>query len=75
MRRSWLSSSAQDRQTSAPIRIRKWRCPARSAPKVLPTSILFDASGKEVWRYVGDLDWTSAEAAKLLSEAGAPPTG
>ena len=39
---------------------------------VLPTTILYDANGKEVWRYVGDLDWTSAEAAKLLSEAGAP---
>jgi thiol-disulfide isomerase/thioredoxin len=40
---------------------------------VLPTSILIDANGKEVWRYVGDLDWTSPEAAKLLSEAGAAP--
>jgi thiol-disulfide isomerase/thioredoxin len=39
---------------------------------VLPTSILIDANGKEVWRYVGDLDWTGPEAAKLLSEAGAP---
>ena len=39
---------------------------------VLPTSILYDANGREVWRYVGDLDWTSPEAAKLLSEAGAP---
>ena len=39
---------------------------------VLPTSVLYDAEGKEVWRYVGDLDWTSPEAAKLLSEAGAP---
>ena len=38
---------------------------------VLPTSILFDANGKEVWRYVGDQDWTSASAAKLLSEASA----
>jgi len=37
--------------------------------EVLPTSILFDAQGREVWRYVGDLDWTSEEAAKLLSEA------
>ena len=36
---------------------------------VLPTSILYDANGKEVWRYVGDLDWTSPEAAKLLSGA------
>jgi thiol-disulfide isomerase/thioredoxin len=39
---------------------------------VLPTSILFDAQGREIWRYVGDLDWSSPEAAKLLSEAGAP---
>jgi thiol-disulfide isomerase/thioredoxin len=38
---------------------------------VLPTSILYDANGKEVWRYVGDLDWTSSEATKLLSETGA----
>lgn len=36
---------------------------------VLPTSILIDADGREVWRYVGDLDWTSPEAAKLLAEA------
>lgn len=40
---------------------------------VLPTSILFDADGKEVWRYIGDQDWTSADAAKLLSEPGAAP--
>ena len=38
---------------------------------VLPTSILYDAQGKEVWRYVGDLDWTGPEAAKLLAEARA----
>jgi thiol-disulfide isomerase/thioredoxin len=38
--------------------------------EVLPTSILYDANGKEVWRYVGDLDWTSAEAVRLLAEAG-----
>jgi hypothetical protein len=43
--------------------------------EVLPTTILLDSKGKEVWRYVGDLDWTSAEAAKLLSEAGAPKKG
>ncbi len=42
---------------------------------VLPTSILIDANGREVWRYVGDLDWTSAEAARLLAEAGAPAKG
>ncbi|HEX5237944.1 MAG TPA: TlpA disulfide reductase family protein [Sphingomicrobium sp.] len=37
--------------------------------EVLPTSILFDSNGKEVWRYVGDLDWTSPKAAKILAEA------
>jgi thiol-disulfide isomerase/thioredoxin len=37
---------------------------------VLPTTILYDSNGKEVWRYVGDLDWTGQEAAKLLAEAG-----
>ena len=26
--------------------------------EVLPTTILYDAKGREVWRYVGDLDWT-----------------
>ena len=39
--------------------------------EVLPTSILFDAQGREIWRYVGDLDWTGGDAAKLLAEAGA----
>jgi len=38
---------------------------------VLPTTILYDANAKEVWRYVGDLDWTSPEAARLIAEAGA----
>jgi len=37
---------------------------------VLPTSILYDAEGKEVWRFVGDLDWTSDAAAKLVAESG-----
>jgi len=36
--------------------------------EVLPTTVLFDAEGKEVWRYVGDLDWTGEEARKLLAE-------
>jgi thiol-disulfide isomerase/thioredoxin len=40
--------------------------------EVLPTSILFDARGREMWRYVGDLDWTGPEATKLLAEAAAP---
>ena len=37
--------------------------------QILPTTLLFDAKGKEVWRFTGDLDWTGAEAAKLLAEA------
>ena len=41
------------------------------AVQVMPTSILYDAQGREVWRYVGDLDWTGPEAARLLSEATA----
>ena len=36
--------------------------------QVMPTTILFDAEGRELWRYVGDLDWTGPEAAKLLAE-------
>ena len=39
--------------------------------EVMPTSVLYDAQGREVWRYVGELDWTGPEAAKLLTEAGA----
>lgn len=43
--------------------------------QVLPTTILYDAQGKEVWRYVGDLDWTSEEARKLLAELPAAGKG
>ena len=42
---------------------------------VLPTTILYDGQGKEVWRYVGDLDWTSPEAARLIAEGAAPQKG
>ena len=41
--------------------------------EVLPTTLLYDSEGREVWRYVGDLDWTGVEATKLLAEAGAGP--
>ena len=43
--------------------------------EVLPTTVLFDRDGREVWRYVGDLDWSGEEAAKLLAEAGAAAKG
>ncbi|WP_347275529.1 TlpA disulfide reductase family protein [Sphingomonas sp. HITSZ_GF] len=35
----------------------------------LPTTILYDSAGKEVWRVSGDMDWTGAKAAALLAEA------
>jgi thiol-disulfide isomerase/thioredoxin len=37
--------------------------------QVLPTTILYDAAGREVWRFTGDLNWSGAEAARLLAEA------
>ena len=43
--------------------------------EVMPTSVLYDAQGKEVWRFVGDEDWTSPEAARLLAEAGVGAKG
>ncbi|HMP46752.1 MAG TPA: TlpA disulfide reductase family protein [Sphingopyxis sp.] len=36
----------------------------------LPTTILFDAEGREVWRVVGAIDWQGKEAQALLAEAG-----
>lgn len=38
--------------------------------EILPTSVLYDSNGREVWRYVGGQDWTSSNAAKLLAEGG-----
>jgi thiol-disulfide isomerase/thioredoxin len=35
----------------------------------LPTSIYYDGQGREVWRYIGERDWSDAETAKLLAEA------
>jgi len=37
--------------------------------QVLPTTIYYDGKGREVWRYIGDLDWTGPEAAKLFGES------
>ncbi len=36
----------------------------------LPTTILYDASGKEVVRVIGPMDWYGTEAQALLREAG-----
>lgn len=35
----------------------------------LPTSILYDSTGHEVWRMVGGMDWTTPSAQVLLAEA------
>jgi thiol-disulfide isomerase/thioredoxin len=35
----------------------------------LPTTILYDASGREVWRMKGMADWNGSAAARLISEA------
>jgi thiol-disulfide isomerase/thioredoxin len=34
----------------------------------LPTTILFDAQGREIWRVTGELDWQSPKAAALIAE-------
>ena len=42
--------------------------------QIMPTSVLYDAAGKEVWRFTGDLDWTGAEAKALLAEVSPAAT-
>lgn len=37
--------------------------------QTLPTTIYYDAQGREVWRFTGAREWTSGETAKLLDEA------
>lgn len=34
----------------------------------LPTTVLYDAQGKEVWRVTGEFDWSGAEARGLVDE-------
>ena len=35
----------------------------------LPTSIYYDADGREIWRVIGAIDWQGKEAQALLAEA------
>ena len=35
----------------------------------LPTTILYDRAGREVWRMIGDFDWAGEGAAALIAEA------
>jgi thiol-disulfide isomerase/thioredoxin len=39
------------------------------ATGLLPTSVLYDAHGKEIVRVIGAMDWDSAEAKALIAEA------
>ena len=36
----------------------------------LPATILYDAQGREVWRYTGPRDWHDATSKAMLAEAG-----
>lgn len=38
------------------------------ATGMLPTTILYDAEGREVWRMIGGLDWNGPRANTLLAE-------
>lgn len=38
------------------------------ATGMLPTTVLYDAEGKEVWRVVGAMDWNGPRANTLLAE-------
>ena len=39
-----------------------------SMAAILPTTILYDAEGRERWRVVGGMDWAGADAARLIDE-------
>lgn len=38
----------------------------------LPTTIYYDAQGREIWRFIGGHDWSSAETRTMLAEGIAP---
>lgn len=40
-----------------------------AANSALPTSIFYDAEGRELWRVIGAIDWQGKEAQELLAEA------
>ena len=43
--------------------------------QTLPTTIFYDAEGKEKWRVSGAMDWTGDRAKKLIEGALNPPKG
>ncbi|MDZ4307817.1 TlpA disulfide reductase family protein [Allopontixanthobacter sp.] len=36
---------------------------------VLPTTVLYDSAGREVWRITGEYDWSGAEAREAINDA------
>jgi thiol-disulfide isomerase/thioredoxin len=42
---------------------------AELGTETLPTTIFFDADGKELWRVYGMMDWNGAPAKKLIGDA------
>jgi thiol-disulfide isomerase/thioredoxin len=42
---------------------------AKYQVQTLPTTILYDSQGREVWRFMGGKIWTNVEALKLIAEA------
>ena len=54
-------------------RIEKYRDPENKLgfafnTGMLPTTVLYDADGKEVWRVIGAMDWNGPRANTLLAE-------
>ena len=54
-------------------RLEKYRDPENKlgfafSTGMLPTTVLYDAEGKEVWRVVGAMDWNGPRANTLLAE-------
>ncbi len=49
--------------------------PTHYNAQTLPMTVLYDAQGKEVWRYFGDRDWNDEESLKLIAEASSAPQG
>ena len=37
--------------------------------ETLPTTVFYDAKGKELWRVYGMMDWNGAPAKKLIGDA------
>lgn len=77
-----VSQDMQKLETVAPFlkargatRLEPWLDPegelsVQYGAQLLPTSIYYDAQGREVWRFSGPRDWNDAETAALLDEVG-----